>query len=121
MTNLEMTDFAIRPDVASRARAALQEAIRVDPLRMAEAQLLLTEVLANALAHSKAKTVRLDVANDVTAMPTSPISPSGGSMSKAPTISAASAASSILRRASSCSPSTARTRWWQQSPRSSST
>ncbi len=61
-----MTDFIVRPDVASKARAALQDAIRVDPIRMAEAQLLLTEVLANALAHSNAKSVRLDVANDVT-------------------------------------------------------
>ena len=71
-----MTDFAVRPDVASSARAALQEAIRVDPIRMAEAQLLLTEVLANAFAHSKAKTVRLEVANDVTGWRVALIHPS---------------------------------------------
>ena len=61
-----MTDFAVRPEVASRARAALKQAIKVDPIRMAEAQLLLTELVANAVAHSTADTVRLDVVGDVT-------------------------------------------------------
>jgi RNA polymerase sigma-B factor len=76
MTSLAMTEFAVRPDVASSARAALQGTIRVDPIRMAEAQLLLTEVLANAFAHSKAKTVRLEVANDVTGWRVALIHPS---------------------------------------------
>jgi RNA polymerase sigma-B factor len=59
-------EFPVRPETASLARAALVDAIRVDPIRMAEAQLLLTEVLANAVTHSNAKTVRLDVIGDVT-------------------------------------------------------
>ena len=61
-----MTEFEVRPETASRARAVLAEAIRVDPIRMAEAQLLLTEVLANVVAHSQARTVHLDVSGDVT-------------------------------------------------------
>ena len=61
-----MTEFAMRPETASLARAALASAIRVDPIRMAEAQLLLTELLGNAITHSAAKTVRLDVTEDVT-------------------------------------------------------
>lgn len=61
-----MTEFAVRPETASRARAALGEAIRVDPIRMAEAQLLLTEVLANVVTHSQAKTFRLEVVDNVT-------------------------------------------------------
>ena len=61
-----MTEFAVRPETAARAREALAEAIKVDPIRMAEAQLLLTEVLGNAVAHSRANTVRLDVIDDVT-------------------------------------------------------
>jgi RNA polymerase sigma-B factor len=61
-----MTEFAVRPETAARARAALAEAIKVDPIRMAEAQLLVTEVLANAVAHSQAKKFRLEVIDDVT-------------------------------------------------------
>ncbi len=61
-----MTEFEVRPEAAARARAHLTEAIKVDPIRMAEAQLLVTEVLANAVAHSQAKTFRLGVINDVT-------------------------------------------------------
>jgi RNA polymerase sigma-B factor len=61
-----MTEFAVRPETAARARAAVAEAIKVDPIRMAEAQLLVTEVLANAVAHSQAKKFRLEVIDDVT-------------------------------------------------------
>ncbi len=61
-----MTEFPVHPEIASRARSALVKAIRVDPIRLAEAQLLVTEVLANVVAHSKAKTVRLEVIEDVT-------------------------------------------------------
>jgi RNA polymerase sigma-B factor len=61
-----MTEFAVRPETAARARAAVAEAIKVDPIRMAEAQLLVTEILANAVAHSQAKKFRLDVVEDVT-------------------------------------------------------
>ena len=61
-----MTELVVRPETAARARAALADAIKVDPIRMAEAQLLLTEVLGNALAHSGAKTVQLEVIEDVT-------------------------------------------------------
>jgi len=61
-----MTELVVRPETAARARAALADAIKVDPIRMAEAQLLLTEVLGNAVAHSGAKTVLLQVIDDVT-------------------------------------------------------
>jgi RNA polymerase sigma-B factor len=61
-----MIEFAVRPETASLARATLASSIRVDPIRMAEAQLLLTELLGNAIRHSRAKTVRLDVTEDVT-------------------------------------------------------
>jgi RNA polymerase sigma-B factor len=61
-----MTEFAVRPETAARARAAVAEAIKVDPIRMAEAQLLVTEILANAVAHSQAKKFRLEVVEDVT-------------------------------------------------------
>jgi RNA polymerase sigma-B factor len=61
-----MKEFEVRPEMASRARAALAAEVRVDPIRMAEAQVLLTEVLANVVAHSSATTVRLEVMDDVT-------------------------------------------------------
>ena len=61
-----MTEFAVRPETAARARAAVAAAIKVDSVRLAEAQLLVTEVLANAVAHSQAKTFRLEVIDDVT-------------------------------------------------------
>ena len=61
-----MKEFEVSPEMASRARAALAEQVRVDAIRMAEAQVLLTEVLANAVAHSRARTVRLGVIDDVT-------------------------------------------------------
>jgi RNA polymerase sigma-B factor len=61
-----MTEFAVRPETAAQARAAVADAIKVDPIRMAEAQLLVTEVLANAVTHSQAKKVRLEVVDDVT-------------------------------------------------------
>ena len=53
-------------------------------------------------------------------MPTSPTSPSGGSRSKAPTISAASAASSIYRLPSSSFPPKAPATSWRPSRASSS-
>ena len=61
-----MTEFAVRPETAAQVRAALAEAIKVDSIRMAEAQLLVTEVLANAVAHSQARTFRMEVIEDVT-------------------------------------------------------
>ena len=61
-----MTEFAVRPETAAQTRAALAERIKVDPIRLAEAQLLVTEVLANAVAHSQAETFRLEVIDDVT-------------------------------------------------------
>lgn len=61
-----MTEFAVRPETAAQARAALADGIKVDPIRLAEAQLLVTEVLANAVAHSQATTFRLEVIEDVT-------------------------------------------------------
>jgi RNA polymerase sigma-B factor len=61
-----MIELELRPEVAGRARAAIAKAIKVDPIRMTEAQVLVTELLANAVAHSSAKTVGLEVFEDVT-------------------------------------------------------
>jgi RNA polymerase sigma-B factor len=79
-----MTEFAVRPETAARVRAAVAEAIKVDPIRMAEAQLLVTEVLANAVAHSQAKEFRLKVTEDVTGWRIELTHPSPAALGKDP-------------------------------------
>ncbi|MGZ8786322.1 MAG: sigma-70 family RNA polymerase sigma factor [Acidimicrobiia bacterium] len=61
-----MIEFAVRPETAALTRATLAETIKVDRIRLAEAQLLVTEVLANAVVHSQATKFRMEVIEDVT-------------------------------------------------------
>jgi RNA polymerase sigma-B factor len=59
-------EFPAVPEIASEVRGHLARALRLDPIRLAEAQLLVTEVVANVVAHSNAGTFTLNVVEDVT-------------------------------------------------------
>ncbi|MGH8928276.1 MAG: ATP-binding protein, partial [Acidimicrobiia bacterium] len=59
-------EFLAQPEIASIARQHLAREIRVDPIRLAEAQLLLTEVVANIVTHARASSFRLNIVEDVT-------------------------------------------------------
>ncbi|HEX6946921.1 MAG TPA: sigma-70 family RNA polymerase sigma factor [Acidimicrobiia bacterium] len=53
--------FALRPGTAAKVRAFLAEVTRLDSMRRAEAMLLVSELFANAIAHSDASKVAVSV------------------------------------------------------------
>lgn len=58
---IQTRTFALRPGTATKVRAFLAEVARLDSMRRAQATLLVSELFANAIAHSEAEKVAVSV------------------------------------------------------------
>jgi RNA polymerase sigma-B factor len=63
----EAFELAVRPETAARARQTLAQIMRLDSVRLAEAQLLVTELINNAIQHGVTDRLALSVGHDAAA------------------------------------------------------
>ncbi len=75
---IEARAFPARPESAARVRAFLAEATRLDSMRAAEASLLATELIANAVQHADAEFVEVSVERRGLALRIGVAHPAGG-------------------------------------------